>query len=59
MTAVGWFEDPFGRHRFRWYSQGHPTSLVRDDDRESHDRPEALRRLREVWSSPDRDRSAR
>ena len=39
MTAVGWFDDPFGRHQLRWFSQGNPTSLVRDEDAESHDRP--------------------
>jgi hypothetical protein len=28
--AEGWYEDPYGRHSHRWYSDGHPTALVRD-----------------------------
>lgn len=28
----GWWEDPIGRHRWRWYSAGIPSSLVRDDE---------------------------
>ncbi len=39
--AVGWHEDPFGRHEIRWFSQGDPTSLVRDGVAESHDRLDA------------------
>jgi hypothetical protein len=33
----GWLEDPTGRHEFRYFSQGVPTSLVRDGDREAND----------------------
>jgi hypothetical protein len=35
----GWYNDPFGRHEFRWMSNGSPTSLVRDDAVESQDEP--------------------
>lgn len=39
MRAQGWNTDPFGRHADRWFSDGRPTSLVRDGDRESDDPP--------------------
>ena len=39
MKAEGWYVDPFGVHRERWFSDGRPTSLVRDGDAESHDPP--------------------
>jgi hypothetical protein len=35
----GWFTDPFGQHKARWFSDGNPTALVRDDGVESHDPP--------------------
>ena len=35
----GWYDDPFGRHEFRWMSNGLPTSLVRDGAKESQDDP--------------------
>jgi hypothetical protein len=35
----GWYDDPFGRHEFRWMSDGSPTSLVRDGAVESQDDP--------------------
>ena len=37
VVAVGWYPDPFGRHEIRWFSQGEPTSMVRDGMVESHD----------------------
>jgi hypothetical protein len=37
--AQGWFQDPFGIHQDRWYSQGVPSNLVRDGTVESHDDP--------------------
>lgn len=37
MTAEGWYRDPFGLHEDRWMSEGHPTSLVRDNGVESYD----------------------
>ncbi len=33
----GWYRDPFEVHTDRWFSDGQPTSLVRDDGLESHD----------------------
>ncbi len=35
----GWFSDPFRQHKARWFSDGSPTALVRDDGVESHDPP--------------------
>ena len=39
MKAEGWYVDPFAAHDGRWFSDGIPTSLVRDGLRESHDAP--------------------
>jgi hypothetical protein len=36
---LGWCEDPFGAHDFRWISRGTPTSLVRDGQNEATDPP--------------------
>ncbi len=41
VEAEGWYCDPYGVHGDRWFSVGHPTSLVRDDGVESHDAPPA------------------
>lgn len=41
MKAEGWYVDPFEKHDERWFSDGNPTSLVRDDDSESLDEPPA------------------
>jgi hypothetical protein len=38
-TAEGWYRDPYGAHEDRWFSDGHPTSLVRDAGAESRDEP--------------------
>ncbi len=35
----GWYQDPYGGHEARWYSEGVPTSLVRDGEDVSHDPP--------------------
>jgi hypothetical protein len=35
----GWQADPFGLHEQRYFSQGQPTKLVRDQGRESYDPP--------------------
>ena len=35
----GWQTDPFGVHEQRYFSQGKPTKLVRDQGRESYDPP--------------------
>ena len=37
MRAQGWYRDPYGLHGDRWFSDGRPTSLVRDQGIESHD----------------------
>jgi len=39
-TVEGWYVDPFGTHAARWFSDGTPTALVRDQDgTESRDEP--------------------
>ena len=37
----GWQSDPFEIHEQRYFSQGKPTKLVRDDGVESYDLPPA------------------
>jgi hypothetical protein len=37
--AQGWYRDPFGIHEDRYFSEGWPTKLVRDDGTESYDLP--------------------
>jgi hypothetical protein len=39
MKAEGWYEDPYRIHEDRWYSDGTPTSLVRDAGVEAKDPP--------------------
>jgi len=39
VKAQGWYGDPFRRHSARWFSDGNPTALVRDDGVESKDPP--------------------
>ncbi len=39
--------DPFGAHGERWFSDGTPTGLVRDDGHESTDPPP-----RQEWDGP-------
>jgi hypothetical protein len=38
----GWYRDPFGIHQDRYFSEGWPTKLVRDDGTESYDLPPDL-----------------
>ena len=38
-AALGWYQDPYHRHEERYFSQGRPTKLVRDQRRESFDPP--------------------
>jgi hypothetical protein len=38
-NAQNWCSDPFGLHQARWFSNGIPTALVRDDGVESQDPP--------------------
>lgn len=33
----GWYEDPARRHQYRWFSDGLPTDLVKDDRTTSRD----------------------
>jgi len=47
IVAEGWYLDPFGRHEHRWFSNGHPTALVRDGVIDGHDEPPAL-----AWDGP-------
>ena len=39
MTEEGWYSDPYGVHEHRWFSDGTPTNLVRDQGRTSQDPP--------------------
>jgi hypothetical protein len=39
VHAEGWYRDPYGIHSDRWFSDGQPTSLVRDQGVESRDEP--------------------
>jgi hypothetical protein len=39
MAEEGWYSDPFGVHQHRWFSDGSPTALVRDEGRTSTDQP--------------------
>ena len=38
-NAQNWCPDPIGGHEARWFSDGTPTVLVRDDGIESRDPP--------------------
>jgi hypothetical protein len=37
VAREGWYTDPFARHEARWFSDGSPTSLVRDGGATSTD----------------------
>jgi len=39
VKAEGWYRDPYGIHSDRWFTDGKPTSLVRDQGVESRDEP--------------------
>jgi hypothetical protein len=39
VRLQGWHRDPFGNHGERWFSDGRPTNLVRDQGTESYDEP--------------------
>lgn len=39
LAAEGWYKDPYRKHDDRWFSDGKPTSLVRDGRIESRDPP--------------------
>jgi len=42
VVIRGWYRDPYGRHEDRYFSDGTPTKLVRDGDREAFDPPPDL-----------------
>ncbi len=50
-NAQNWCPDPFGAHDARWFSNGIPTSLVRDAGVESQDAP-PLDRIEHRFSLP-------
>ncbi len=37
MREEGWYTDPYRRHEARWFSDGTPTELVRDQGKTSKD----------------------
>jgi hypothetical protein len=39
VKAEGWYCDPYAIHSDRWFSDGQPTNLVRDQGVESRDEP--------------------
>jgi hypothetical protein len=39
MRPPGWYLDPYRNHDDRWFSDGKPTNLVRDQGTESYDEP--------------------
>jgi hypothetical protein len=39
VRAEGWYQDPFKLHTDRWFSDGRPTTLVRDGGQEANDPP--------------------
>ena len=39
LGTIGWYRDPYGVHEDRYFSQGFPTKLVRDNGVESYDPP--------------------
>lgn len=39
MSEEGWYTDPYQVHEHRWFSDGSPTSLVRDKGKTSKDVP--------------------
>jgi hypothetical protein len=50
--AEGWYLDPFKLHTDRWFSNGEPTKLVRDDGKESYDPPPSRRFEGQLTESP-------
>jgi hypothetical protein len=39
MQPQGWYQDPYGVHEDRYFSEGQPTKLVRDGEGEVYDPP--------------------
>src|SRR5579863_4258236 len=52
MRVQGWHPDPYGRHDDRWFSDGKPTRLVRDQGRESYDEPPPEYPRGPLWPDP-------
>jgi len=55
MHEEGWYLDPFKNHTDRWFSDGEPTKLVRDDGRESYDAPPAEDFARRLVESAEKE----
>jgi hypothetical protein len=55
MRPQGWYPDPYRNHGERWFSDGKPTNLVRDEGTESRSeptpqpRPEPRPQLQPEW----------
>ncbi len=47
MNPDGWYRDPFETHQMRWFSDGVPTDLVRDEDVEAYEPPPSP-----TWDGP-------
>jgi len=57
MPEEGWYSDPYRVHEQRWFSDGTPTILVRDQGTTSKDPPPDgpyLEQPRLIESPPDR-----
>jgi hypothetical protein len=39
MNEEGWYSDPYQLHEHRWFSDGTPSALVRDQGTTSQDPP--------------------
>ena len=55
MNAEGWYLDPYEAHEQRWFSDGRPTALVRDDAVEAHDEPPAHAYPEPLVAAPEHD----
>ena len=53
--AQGWYSDPFHRHGARWFSDGNPTALVRDDGVASNDQPPSCAYSGPLDPAPERE----
>lgn len=50
--AQGWYGDPFRLHSARWFSNGSPTALVRDNGVESQDPPPSTWYINNLLPAP-------
>jgi len=53
VKAQGWYRDPYCVHEDRYFSDGHPTKLVRDGEVEGYDPPPASPPEVELVEVPD------